>query len=45
MKCPNLTFLSLLGNPCCRSELVKDPPDAVTAYREKLVLSLPQLGQ
>lgn len=44
MKFPNLTFLSLLGNPCCRSELVEDNPAAVKAYRDQLVLSMPQLG-
>lgn len=44
LKFPNVTFLSLLGNPCCKSELVDDSGDAVKAYRDQLVTALPQLG-
>lgn len=44
LKFPNITFLSLLGNPCCASELTESTVKQVAAYREKLILALPQLG-
>jgi len=44
MKFPNITFLSLMGNKCCFSELTDSTVEQVAAYREKLILALPQVG-
>eukprot|EP00038_Savillea_parva_P013012 m.208375 g.208375 ORF g.208375 m.208375 type:complete len:984 (-) comp24124_c0_seq1:34-2985(-) len=44
VKYPGLTFISLLGNPCCPSPVSGGTEEAYTTYRQQLVLSLTQLG-
>eukprot|EP00035_Acanthoeca_spectabilis_P005084 m.110006 g.110006 ORF g.110006 m.110006 type:complete len:898 (+) comp12864_c0_seq1:545-3238(+) len=44
VKYPRLAFVSLLGNPCCPSEVSGGTAEEYSEYRQQLVLSLTQLG-